>query len=283
MKEVIGESSEAPARGRRRAPTIVQSASRVVRILERLLHASSGRTLAELSAELSLHRATMLRLLRTLVAEGIVRREPASNTYHLTPKLWLSLAMTFPEIRSIRDSVRQLLDELASASGATAIVGIPAEGSRTMVLSMYVMPKRALRVQPSPYAPMHVSAGGKCYLASLGEDELREWLLHPLPKMTRHTITSATRLGREVRKVRKQGYAVQREEMGDDCGGLAVPVRDDQGNFLCAVHLATLASEMTEANVRRWTQLLHDTASKISALIGESWPRLVPRRNGSKS
>jgi DNA-binding IclR family transcriptional regulator len=57
---------------------------------------------------------------------------------------------------------------------------------------------------------MHALAVGKCYLASLSEQQLGERLRGKLEQVTEHTMVSRRALRAEIATVRETGYAVVR-------------------------------------------------------------------------
>jgi IclR family acetate operon transcriptional repressor len=245
---------------------MVRSAARAARILRVLFLTPEGKRLSELSEELGLNKTTALRLLRTLMAEGVVVQEGRGGRFRLDPMSWLTVVARVPSVYPVAAGIKNVLRSLAEETGSTAVLELPVVAGRTMVATMWAEPERPLRVDPARQAavPMHAVAGGKCYLASLGEAELQAWLKGPLPGLTPHTVTSPEGLAVELSGVRRQGYAVDREESALGCSGLAVPVSDGRGGVLAALCLTTPAGEMTGANIARWLPRLRTASEAIS-------------------
>src|SRR6185436_6128450 len=86
---------------------------------------------------------------------------------------------------------------------------------------------------PSPFTrvgrrlPAHSTSLGKALLATHSDEQVRKMLPETLASLTEHTITDREQLIEELRQVREQGIAVDREEntLGLRCFGVAIPYR----------------------------------------------------------
>lgn len=268
-RTALQESAGSGKAGRAGRMATVQSAARTVGIIKALLHSPKGASLTELSDGLSLHKTTVLRLLRTLEAEAVLERDRDSGRYRPTSRFWLTIAMAFGDVQSIKDGVRELLTGLAERTGATAVLALPDEDQRRMVVVMYALASQPLLVDPGRVrvGPMHAASGGKCYLASLPEAELQAWVRCGLPKVTRNTTTSRQKLLQEIGAVRRRGYAFSREELVPGCSGLAVSLRDDRSQVIGSLELVVPAPRLTQRNMQRWLPVLRETAERLSALV----------------
>jgi len=263
-------------RGRRKAGgsgrPIVRSVERAARMMQTLLLAGpQGKRVSELSVELGLHKTTVIRLLRTLLALGAVRKDEETGRYCWDPLTWVVLAGQLREPLAAQMAVQQVLEELAKATGATAVVGRPDLGRRSLRLVAYALPECPIRVDPGRMrsVPLHTVAGGKAYLAALGEQELEEWLKGPLPQRTEHSIVSVKELRAELARVRERGYATSCGELFLEAASLGVAVRDGKGEPVGSLDVAGAPGVVKGANVRRWVPLLEDAARSISHLVYE--------------
>lgn len=240
-----------------------------------LLYSGSPASLTGIAAELRVNKTTVMRLLRTLEAEGLVRKNLTTGSYELATEFWLAVAARNPETLAAARAARRVLDEVVQATGEAVILGLADTSLQAILPVMWSAREGALRVDPHHLGPMpmHAVAPGKCYLASLSPEELRQWAEKGLTRVTRRTITSFRRLAKELAKVREAGYATTREEAIRGCNGLAVPIVDDAGQTAGGVQLLTLASSLTEANIRRWLPILRDASDKLSPLL-----HLIPRQ-----
>jgi len=259
-------------RSRKSATPLVKAASRTVRILTSLLYFPRGKTLAELSAELGLHKTTTLRLLRTLATEKMVQQHADAWRFRFDPALWVRAAPIFSQMFSLSSMIQMILNELAQSTGATAVLGFPDNTGRNSIASMWALLNQPLRYDPSASIswPMHAAAGGKCFLAGLPEAELQEWIKGGLPRVAPRTTTSARQLMRELVAVRKLGYAVSQEEGGRGVSTIGVPLTDDSGAVVGCVVLATPAARLFKGDIKRWLPRLRSASKTLSRLLYSS-------------
>ena len=259
----------------------VQAAARTVRILGVLVRRPQGMRLGELSEELDLKKATVRRLLRTLIAERVVQQDSPGGSYRFSPVVWLEFAPFIAGAQSVSSEARRVLQRLAEVTGATAMILLPDELGRRMAATLYHVAPTPIRLDPGSTtaipAPMHATAAGKCYLAHLNEDELNAYIAEGLPAVTEHTITAPERFLEELATVRDRGFAENRSEALVGCPGVSVPLRDGGGQVVGGLSLAAAGRELTEGEVQRWVALLRAAADRLSkvlhAVTAESAPR----------
>jgi len=257
---------------------MVRSVARAVRVFVLLLRSREGESSTEVARRCGLNGATVFRLLRTLAAEGFVRRDPASGRYLVSPLFWIRLA---PVLRSATLLTRwsaSILDSLAQATGATACLVFPDSEERRVVVYQHALPRRPLCWHPEnlPPPPLHSAATGKCYLAAQSSLGLRAYIAKGLEALTENTITSPERLLRELLAVRRRGFALAREETTLGAAALAVPVTDERGRVVASLATVPLVQELTEANIRRWLPLLRRGAQRLSCMFVADWRERLP-------
>lgn len=255
---------------RKRSPTIVRSVERATRIMEALLMAGPrGRRVSELSRELDLHKTTVVRLLHTLLALGVVRRDAERNSYSWDTLTWLSLGSSMRDAMKGASALHDALRDLARRLEENVLLARPDSSERNMRVVAFAFPDSRLRVyeHSRDSAPMHAVAAGKAYLSGKSEAELDAWLAESLPKFTEHTTTSPKKLREAILRCREVGYVVCRDEYIADASGLAVPVEDEHGMVFAALDLGTTTKEMTAENVERWVPELQRAAKKFSLLL----------------
>jgi IclR family pca regulon transcriptional regulator len=92
--------------------------------------------------------------------------------------------------------------------------------------------------------------------ANLNGSELRAW--------TRVTTTDPHKLSDEIELVRKQGWSFVGEELEIGACGVAVPIRDPNGNTIAAINLSTnLARHSAQAMVENFLPRLKKAREQI--------------------
>lgn len=84
----------------------------------------------------------------------------------------------------------------------------------------------------------HALALGKVMLAMTSPEVVERYLQAGLRRFNAHTITDPDALRDDLREVRRRGYAVDREEFGEDFCCIASAVLDPRGRFLAAIGIS---------------------------------------------
>lgn len=207
-------------------------------ILELLLQQGSAMNMTEISERLEIYPSTIHRILDTLKHWGYVEQDPHTQKYQLGLKV-LELGMA--KLRQI-DLVREAtpyLKELVAQCNETVHLGVLEEGevlylakeesSQTIRMCSYVGRR----------APIHCTALGKVLLAYLPEEKRKKILWQKeLLRFTEKTITDRKELEKELNKVKKQGFALDREENEKDVCCIAAPIKDYQGKIIAAISIS---------------------------------------------
>src|SRR5262249_55739646 len=148
-------------------------------VMRALASTPGGSTAGELAAEAALPRATVSRLLATLLDAGLVEQAPG-NRWVLGSEL-IRLARVADPYRRILDYARPIVADLAERTGGSTMLGANRHGEGEVLLQV----DAPSLVAPTDWVgrsfPANASAGGKCALAQLDEDQLADWLgSHPL-------------------------------------------------------------------------------------------------------
>jgi IclR family acetate operon transcriptional repressor len=115
----------------------------------------------------------------------------------------------------------------------------------------------------------HATSVGKAIFAWLPEDELPRILAGGMKRFTDHTITELPALIESLRSVRRNGYAIDREEYlpGVICVGAAI--RDQAGTVIGAISASTPAMRATEEHIGLMRDEIVAATRALSAQFGE--------------
>jgi IclR family transcriptional regulator, acetate operon repressor len=222
--------------------------------------------LSEASEYLGVAHSTAHRLMAMLAYHGFVRQEPESRAYVAGPAL-VEIGLAAVRQFDIRQHARPVLEWLASSLGETVHLAV-LEGSNVRYLDA-VESSRALRVAARTGAALaaHCTASGKALLAELPEAEVSALFAGrgQLPALTQRSITSPAGLLAELRKVRQQGCAVNREESEDGVASVAVAVHGPQRVPVAALVVSAPVSRMAEPAISTVTAALRDRAAWLES------------------
>jgi DNA-binding IclR family transcriptional regulator len=215
---------------------------RMMDVLGQIERRPNGATIRELTAQLSLPRTTVYRILNTLHEHDMVRRDDA-GAYHLGRRL---LALAAHVVAGVSDidlaSLAQpFLDKLSADLGeGTKLSAIDHEGILVIAVSQGRR-EYALTVAPGQRMPIHAGAASKLLLAHLSADELAIWLAKPLIAYTAKSITDPKKLAAELARIKRAGWAQDRGENAPSIHAFAAPVFDRSGRMVAAVSVPFLA------------------------------------------
>ena len=208
-------------------------------------------------------RAAARRFLLTLHALGYVQSD--GRLYRLAPKT-LELGFSFLSSHSWLSIASSLLDRLKAELGESVSVTVledtevvylakfPAD--RVMTLSMDVGSRR----------PAYCTAMGRALLGEVPEAEARRILeASDIRAWTNRTVTDREALMEELRKARRQGFAIIDQELEDGLVAVSVPLRDAKGEVLSAVNVCGHSSHLDVADLEtRCLPALRDCVARIS-------------------
>ena len=100
--------------------------------------------------------------------------------------------------------------------------------------------------------PAYATSMGRVLLAGQSDDWLDGYFATaPLKSITAHTISDAKRLRAELRRIRRDGYALVDQELEEGLRSVAAPIRDGDGRVVAAVNISTHASRGSVDSVRQ--------------------------------
>ncbi len=217
---------------------IVNSITKGVDILRNLSEGIDR--ISELSKKLHLSKSTAHRLLKTLEVSELVMQDPITRRYFLGP-LILNLASrpiishqnlilsAFEDMRSLRDLSRE-----------TVVLHIRIGLERICLEELPSFENIRYTAGKGFVAPIYTGSAGKVLLSELEDNELQILMsnLH-LDPIGPNTITDKKALLKEVKKVRKQGYATSFGERVLGSASIAVPIK----NYICPVSFGILGPD----------------------------------------
>lgn len=225
--------------------------------------------LKEFVEETGIPMPTVFRILSTLEATGYVERLD-SGTFRPGVKV-LDLGFAALGSLDVVQVSRPLLQELVSVTERTVNLGVLV-GDRVLYLAR--LPNADLvteSLQVGSTLPATCTSMGKQLLSALSLVELDRAINDgSFPEGSGpDAVKTRAELDKALEKVRKDGYAVQDQEVSPRLRSVAIGVRDSPGRLVAAVNIALPASEATvEELLETFLQPLQETCEKISLRLG---------------
>ncbi len=192
---------------------ITRTLTRGLSILETLAEADElGLGPSAIAADVGFDKATVTRLLRTLIETGYVLQDPATRKYRLTGKI-LRLAHGIARSLDLQRVARPHLKALRDLIGETVHLGVMEDLAVYYVDKLEADNSIQLVTAVGHTMPLHSTALGKAILAALPEDE-REATYRRMDfaARTERTICTLPEFREEIRRTQIRGYAIDDRE-----------------------------------------------------------------------
>lgn len=252
-----------------RGPDFIQSLARGLEIMEFLGHHSGEASVAEVSEQTGLNRATARRLLLTLEELGYVRR--TARSYQLTARV-LELGYRYIAGLGISDLVSENLDALAAELGEAVSLTVRDGDSIVYVARARLDKVMTVALSVGARLPVWNTSMGRVLLSSLSDGDIRElhrqadWIGTGTPR----TKKSAEDIVREVHLARENGHCLVDQELEWGLRSVAVPVFRG-GVVVAALNVATAnVFEETSATLGRVLAPLTQVSTEISRVLASA-------------
>lgn len=211
-----------------------------------------AQTPVELARTTGMNRTVVHRLLATLQGRGFVFRR--GDRYALGAALMRMAGQFEPELRAV---ARGVMTELAEQLHETLVLAVR-EDDQVVIVEQVAGAHHLVRVQYElGYRhPITLGASGLALLAFLGEPE-REALAARTEEPERIT--------RRLTEVRALGYAITHDELRVGAYGLAVPVRDGDGEVVAS--LAVIVPTTRTPGFTDHAHTLAEAAERMTKLL----------------
>jgi IclR family pca regulon transcriptional regulator len=248
-------------------PDFVASLARGLLVIEAFRATDGAPTLADIARLVDLDRASVRRMLKTLVVLGYAATD--GKRFTLTPKV-LSLAAAFlgsnalpSRLQPVLEEINATLDESCSAAvldGPEIVYIARAAGRRIMSVGLSVGSR----------LPAWCTSMGRVLLAGLDDKAAAALIAKARPApLTPHTLTAAPALLERVQAARREGFALVDQELEVGLRSIAVPVRSGAGRTLAAINVSVPATRMSPAEMReRVLPLLTEAAGRLAPTLG---------------
>lgn len=203
-----------------RGGTLLGSIQRAITLVDMVANAPRPLPVKALASSAGLSLGTTYNIVRTLVHEGYLAREPDG----------LVLGKRFPSLQS-KDAdgvflarVRSALREVSEEFGATAYLSRFDDGEVHVVDIVESAAHPRVEFWVGMHESAHATALGKRILADLDPEQRLDYLSrHPLASLTKNTISDRRTLLRQLDSSGCTSIDVEEYVIGNNC--LAVPVR----------------------------------------------------------
>jgi DNA-binding IclR family transcriptional regulator len=245
-----------------------QSITRATQVLRELAsHNRVGLRLSDVVAQTALEPPTARRILKGLIAEGMVVQNSATRRYFLG-RLVYELGLAATPGANFRDLCRPSLERLASATGDTIFLNVRSGGD-AVCIDRYEgsFPVKTLTVDIGARRPLGVGSGTLAILGALPDDEMRAVVATNGRRYGAYGGLDAPTMLRMALRCREVGYAFEKVIGMPGVKGLGVAVTSKSNVCFAALSIAAIESRMTPARHGEILKSLRAEARAISKLF----------------
>jgi DNA-binding IclR family transcriptional regulator len=186
--------------------------------------------------------------------------------YHLGSALYF-LSQAVPRQGSLPDHAISVMRRLTEETGETSFL-CAKTGVETTCIECVESPQAIItRYDVGKVRPLHVGAASKAILAFLPDLEIKKILRGELRKITDNTITSPSKLQKEIERIRRSGYAYSDQELIIGARAVSAPVFDSDGSISASVTISAPISRLRNSNRAKIANLVTKAGQQISRAI----------------
>lgn len=239
-------------------------------VLDQVAVAGRPVRFAELLEGSAYPKATLYRLLQTLTRQGMLALDPDLGTYAPGMRL-VRLAHVAWAQSSLAPLARPMLDRLAVQTGETVHLAQLDQGQVLYVDKRHAARPVEMFSSAGKVGPAYCTGVGKAMLAHLPDAALEDALARQsFHRFTATTLDTSQALKAELRAIRANGHAYDREEHEAGIICIAAPILSHAGRVLGAVSVTTTTARSDLAGLDRWAAPIKQTAAAI-ATAAEGW------------
>jgi DNA-binding IclR family transcriptional regulator len=242
-----------------------QSLERALALLLAFEPKNSEMGTIELSEMSGLHKSTVSRLLKVLTGYEFLQQNPSTKKYSLGPAvIRLSRSLNQSLKTNLVQIARPYIDSLSYRLKETVIMEILA--GENMVLAYIAEGPRIVRLagDVGDRVAFHAAAGAKAFLAFCPPDLQKKLLGTRLRRLTKNTITDFKKLQSQMKEIRKNGFAIDREELDEGTMAVAAPIFNYDKNPIGAIVVAGPPQRISGGQNKVIVTALKITAKEIS-------------------
>lgn len=223
--------------------------------------------LSDLARLLDMSKATLLRVLQTLEAEGWSLQLPAPDQrWKIAPhavRLFVGLGVD----ASLRDLAVDVMSALQMETTETVHLSVPESGE--LVLVERLDSAHALRAffPLGTKFTLHGSASGLAYLSAMPDAFVDEALSRPLAQVTEATPTEPAVVRQRVEQARERGYSTNVRGSFSDISSVGAPIRGAGGEVVATMSVSGASTRMGPERLDFCGPLLVKAAAELTSRL----------------
>lgn len=226
----------------------------------------------ELAQTLRANSSTTYRILATLHHLGALKKDPISEKYSLSLKLF-ELGNRVDINNTFIAKTHPVLENVAKEITETVHLGI-LKNYKVLMIDIVESPLGLkLNSNIGSHSPAYCTGQGKMMLSQYDKKELDPYIQsETFKRLTPYTICDKKKFVKELDIIKEQGFALDKEEKEEGLICVAVPVYNDNNKMIASLSAAGPAQRFKFEKLNEYVEILNHGALDIKRAIGEVDP-----------
>lgn len=221
---------------------------------------------ALVASRMGLTHGTANRIIRALMAEGLLAQNPKTTNYYLGSAM--VLLGQAAQLGFGLDKALPVLEQVNQETGES--VNLVLREWDESVVMMRVPSTLPLRFEQHIGArfPLYATASGKAILAASPDSaEYIAQLPEELESITAHTLRTPDQLAKQLDEIRQRGYSIDEEENVEGVRCVGAAVLDTAGVALAALVIQVPCVRMPPSRVSSLGELAQQAAREVARFV----------------
>lgn len=246
---------------------IIKSVQKSLKVLKYIMSSTNEVSVNELVEEFDYNRSTLHHMLKTMKLEGFISQNQNTKNYNIGSEIfngWIKdrdmhnyLMRLKPKVKEISDKCKETTTMFVRENDkAICVLG---EESK-QIIKAYLMIGREI--------PLFCTAAGKAMLAFLPKEEVNKILqISGMKKYMKNTTITKEELFEELKQVKKQGYAIEKEEFEELINAVGIPVLNEHGRPVASVSVVGPIMRFTDDKIETCKPFLLEKSEEMSKIV----------------
>ena len=243
------------------------TALKAFQVLEAVAASSQPMSVPEVAECIGVDKATVYRMLMTLVEAGYVLRNHISKRYSLSYKV-VSLSRNLLVENEVSSLIRQTLKHISDETHETLHYSVLDGDEAVLVQRVKGTQLVTIDFQIGDRAKLHCTSIGKVLLAFQDMRYIEHIIAAGLPKLASNTMTAPEQFRQELHRIRSQGYALDDHEFSDNMRCIAVPIFESGGRVHGGISISGHDSRFTLEKLAELKEPLLKASRELSRQLG---------------
>lgn len=231
---------------------------------------SAGLRLVDISKQARLERPTAHRILKCLIAEGLVRQNPETRHYflgHLIFELGLAATSSF----NLRDICHPSLVRLAGKSGDTVFLTIRSGADSVCIDRVEgAFPIKTFTLDVGTRRPLGVGAGGLALLMKLPEQTQQEIVSANALRLSAYNNLTVPVVMKLLKRCRDLGFALNDAQVTPGSTSVGLPIRSRSEEPVLAISIGAISSRMTKERQKELASMIRAELENLEPHIEDT-------------